>query len=156
MAGREQRKSLLGNDGFEQITEPQPSRHRGYTLTSPSPNDATIDIPLTNVQTNMSKTGSRKAQSFNEKTDRLDYGHAGRRRKIRESKERGEVNPMGKIYKKILGFSIVTRYFLYLLPMSMLIAVPIVIGATVSKEANFGDVRIGMSRSTFFERAILR
>jgi hypothetical protein len=48
----------------------------------------------------------------------------------------------GKIYDKIWRFSIITRYFLYVAPLALCIAVPIVIGATTAKEAAIGGVRI--------------
>ena len=50
---------------------------------------------------------------------------------------------MGKLYKRILNFSIITRYFLYLFPVGSLIAVPIVVGATAAPNARIGGVRIG-------------
>ena len=52
------------------------------------------------------------------------------------------LNRMGKIYNKILNFSIVTRYFIYVLPLALAIAVPIAVGATVAMDARIGGVRI--------------
>jgi hypothetical protein len=49
---------------------------------------------------------------------------------------------MGEIYTAILNFSVVTRYFLYVLPLAAIIAVPIVVGATAAKGAKIGGVRI--------------
>ncbi|KAL8744805.1 MAG: hypothetical protein Q9184_007952 [Pyrenodesmia sp. 2 TL-2023] len=49
---------------------------------------------------------------------------------------------MGKIYDKVLNFSIVTRYFLYVLPLALLIAIPIIVGATAKQKAAIGGVRI--------------
>ncbi|MCJ1288165.1 hypothetical protein MMC26_007520 [Xylographa opegraphella] len=124
-----------------------------------NPNDATIDIPLSTVST---RTGARRADtarspagtvfspgSPNEKTSMFKHYTGGRRRKVdpqdaaRQIRD-GEdtLTKMGEIYNKILEFSIVTRYFLYVLPLAIMIAVPIIIGATVSQAANFGHVRI--------------
>ena len=56
--------------------------------------------------------------------------------------EDGALNSMGKVYKAIYNFSIVTRYFLYVLPLALGIAAPIVVGATTAKKATIGGVRI--------------
>jgi hypothetical protein len=81
--------------------------------------------------------------------------HRGGKRKLRKVDSRGQptgpykedsddgvLTIMGKIYTTILNFSIITRYFLYVLPLAAAIAVPIVIGATVAKGATIGGVRI--------------
>ena len=41
-----------------------------------------------------------------------------------------------------MNFSIVTRYILYVLPLAILIAIPIIIGATAAQHAALGGVRI--------------
>ncbi|KAL8852952.1 MAG: hypothetical protein Q9221_002202 [Calogaya cf. arnoldii] len=128
-----------------------------------NPRDATIDIPLTTVT---SRTGARKINSQsptgysrqesypdlrnNEKEPLRKRYPAGRRRKIKAN-ERGKMGAdgeedtltqMGKIYDKILNFSIVTRYFIYVLPLALIIAIPIVIGATAKPKATLGGVRL--------------
>lgn len=128
-----------------------------------NPNDATIDIPLTSVTTN---TGARKAenslpsngygqnpefvpQKNNEKAG-LFHRHVAGRRKVAEKssdekhmeREEGTMTQMGKIYDKILNFSIVTRYFVYVLPLALIIATPIIVGATAAQRAEIGGVRI--------------
>lgn len=116
--------------------------------------DATIDIPL---QTVVSHTPSHPRTVQNETmTEKGGLFHRdvhGRRRiqKV-DSKTSGAdhtgddgqdtLNRMGKIYNKILNFSIVTRYFIYVLPLALVIAVPIVVGATVAMDARIGGVRI--------------
>ena len=129
-----------------------------------SPNDATIDIPLTTVSSqghtgarkvagNPSPTLHRAASDFpianmNEKSGHYPTGLGGRRRKMeargRENKDRedGTLTAMGKVYTAVFNFSIITRYFLYVLPLALAIAVPIVTGATIAKGAKIGGVRI--------------
>lgn len=126
-----------------------------------NPNDATINIPLTQVQTSRSADARRPERSAsdaqtesqltmqNEKAGYFKRRAAGRRKKAaedrRHSEEDGEENAltqMGQIYNRILNFSIVTRYFLYVLPLAILIAIPIIIGATAVPEASFGHVRV--------------
>jgi hypothetical protein len=128
-----------------------------------NPNDATIDIPLTTVN-NHGQTGARKADATlspsgyfpptdvnNEKSGLFHHKHgvAGRRKRRdtngdgrRKEEEEGTITQMGKIYSAILNFSVITRYFLYVLPVGILIAVPIVIGATAAPKARLGGVRI--------------
>jgi hypothetical protein len=130
--------------------------------TMANPNDATIDIPLTQVNSR-GQTGARKATviaspteyfppqdaSNNEKGGLFHHKNGGRRKKRegndgRRTQEEGEgtITQMGQIYNAILNFSIITRYFLYVSPLAILIAVPIVIGATVAQKAQLGGVRI--------------
>lgn len=149
----------FSRQGFQQIQNPPSSR----TI---NPNDVTINIPMTAV-TGHSPTGARKAdasvtslahrtshespdRATNEKSpmfNRTDTG-LGRRRKFQQrglpqkDEEDGTLTSMGKIYDKILHFSIITRYFLYVLPLALAIAVPIVIGATIARKATVAGVQI--------------
>jgi len=131
-----------------------------------NPNDATIDIPLNKVP---SKTGMRRSDTYtppgsqtprptylqpqetsfnNEKATKPQRPVVGRRRTEDKRGKKGKdgeedtLTHMGIIYNKILNFSIITRYFLYVLPLAILIAMPIVIGATVAQNAQMGGVRI--------------
>lgn len=134
-----------------------------------NPNDATIDIPLTTV-TSRGQTGVRKADdtlsssgytsqptSSNQHLDEkagLFHGHVAGRRRIKGKDSEGgtgsaaygeeedTLTRMGKIYNKVMNFSIIARYFVYVLPLAAVIAVPIVIGATVAHNARLGGVRI--------------
>ena len=122
-----------------------------------NPNDATISIPMSNVSNG--KTGARKTNPYtpattgapeqlNEKAGFYQRHVAGRRRKeARTAKKNSEgeeeiITQMGIIYNKILNFSVVTRYFLYVLPLATIIAIPIIIGATAAQNATLGGVRI--------------
>ena len=126
----------------------------------PNPKDATIDIPLSTVQT---QTGGRRSATFaqqntppqqhlNEKIGHHQRPVAGRRvtheMKAEKKKKNGEEQPtitrMGVIYDKILNFSIITRYFLYILPLAIILAIPIVIGATVAENEVWGGQKDGV------------
>ena len=139
--------------GFQHI----PKQSDSSTMSSP--NDATINIPMDNVNSNSSKTGARKTDSYtpaatgapeqlNEKAGFYQRHVAGRRRTEKKTGKRssdGEeeiITQMGMIYNKILNFSVVTRYFLYVLPLATIIAIPIIIGATAAQNATLGGVRI--------------
>ncbi|PGH27357.1 hypothetical protein AJ80_00835 [Polytolypa hystricis UAMH7299] len=130
-----------------------------------NPRDATIDIPLTTVHSHRS-TGARKADTVaspsayvphsdmmspqSEPNEKYGLFHSeGGRRKINtdlarqaESPEDGTLTRMGKFYDKILHFSVITRYFLYVLPLALLIAIPIIVGATAAPDARIGGVKI--------------
>jgi hypothetical protein len=101
-----------------------------------------------------------------------EKGFGGRRHRLTEDDQKlgsaaedGTVNKMGKFYLKVLNFSVVTRYFIYgkalapkipvecrtrtnrdqrriVLPLALLIAIPIIIGATAAQNARLGGVRI--------------
>ena len=149
-------QNRFSREGFQQLPN----------TSSPNmnnPNDATIDIPLTTVQTNKSggarkadrslsnpQTGSQSTME-NEKANYFKRHAAGRRKARTETTNRGKDNDgdgdtltqMGQIYNKILEFSVVTRYFLFVLPLAIVIAMPIIIGATAAQEATIdGRIRI--------------
>ena len=147
-------QSRFSRQGFQQLPNTSSSNMPH------NPNDATIDIPLTQVQTNKSG-GARKAERSlsdlqttsqstmqNEKPAYFKRRPAGRRKAAKNQRhtegdgEEDTLTQMGRIYNKILNFSIATRYFLYVLPLAILIAIPIIIGATAAPEASFGHVRI--------------
>lgn len=124
-----------------------------------NPNDVAIDIPLTKVQTSRS-TGARKANTnievTNEKTDPLEvkrsqshfHRRGGKRKRIEEqgkdnsNSQDGTLTAMGKVYDKIYHFSVVTRYLLYVAPVALMIAVPIIVGATAAPNARIGGTRL--------------
>jgi hypothetical protein len=56
--------------------------------------------------------------------------------------EQDSVNHLGKIYAKVLNFNVVTRNFIYILPLSIALAIPIIIFATVAKDTRAGGVRL--------------
>ncbi len=143
----------FSKEGFQQLPN-------SSTQNMINPNDATIDIPLTQVTT---KTGARKMETSpsgygshsafsteqqNEKAGYFPQHVAGRRKVAKENGRRGAageeevLTQMGKIYNKILNFSIITRYLVYVLPLALLFAVPIVVGATAAPKAEAGGVRI--------------
>ncbi|KAM3421824.1 putative MscS family protein C2C4.17c [Cercospora zeina] len=112
-------------------------------------NDATIDIPLEQVQTTASSGGGLRNASataenlqtntINEKQSTGGFFRGRRKKAQNDARKAYEEEPdtlttMGKVYNKILNFSIVTRYFLYVLPLGLLIAVPIIVGSFYSDE----------------------
>ena len=136
-----QRSSLLGDrSGFQRIPEMHQTRSGG---SGGSPDrDATIDIPLTTVATN--RSGQRKVDGLENNEKRGFHLRGGRRRPARDLRgtEVEGVNTMGKIYNRVLDFSIITRYLLYILPVGIVLAVPIIVGAILASKPTIGGVRI--------------
>lgn len=117
--------------------------------------DARIDIPLesvrpnsaeqasqgstTAVHTNNTSAQSRKRQMFRGRRSRpVSMGY--RSRKVGYDGEEDTVNTMGKVYKQIMAFSVLTRYLLYIIPLAAIFAIPIIVGATTGNEAQIGGV----------------
>lgn len=142
-------KGDRSSKGFQQLPDEN-------TPKMPNPNDVTVDIPLEKVST---KTGVRRSDTYkrsetfpeqhmDEKAGPPKRPAAGRRITTTGAAKKGgdgeedTLTRMGLIYNKILAFSIVTRYIVYVLPLAMLIAIPIIIGATAAPKAALGGVRI--------------
>ncbi|TQW00561.1 hypothetical protein V2A60_001636 [Cordyceps javanica] len=114
------------------------------------------DIPLTNVRSNVSSTGARKTaaginHSHNDSADSNGEkpGHHGRRRKIAPDnlKRQGtgdevERNALGRLYEKIVGFSVVTRYMVYVVPVGILLAIPLIV---LKVTGHRSDLTVGTS-----------
>lgn len=155
-------RKRFSREGFKPI----PNEHQQGAMHHN--NDATIDIPLEQVQTNASSTGGLRNQNVTAQVRQTQSNDLppnneksgffrGRRAKpvtgglqgtgrVGYDGEEDTLTTMGKIYNKIYGFSIVTRYFLYVLPLGILIAVPIIVGAILedrkSGPPGFGGVPI--------------
>lgn len=116
--------------------------------------DAAIDIPLQQV-TPPSETYQRSS-TMNEKAGLFHRtGANGLRRSIQPSaptlqptamtrpagppEEEDAITKMGVIYDRFFKTSTVTRYFLYILPLGLILVIPIVIGVTASKHATIGN-----------------
>lgn len=120
------------------------------------------DIPLTQVRTGGS-TGARRAGEGNvnpsdlgthatfhedEKAGHFHHLHGGRRKlRTLDSKGRAqtdgtEVNAMGRFYNRVTGFSVFTRYLLYVAPLALMIAAPIIVYAIVNRNAKIAGVKV--------------
>ncbi|KAK1761493.1 Mechanosensitive ion channel-domain-containing protein [Echria macrotheca] len=126
------------------LRSPRSPRNMGFMpIASHATNDMQ-DIPLTTVRSNASSSGARRADQTlanmamdgsEEKSGLFPRdGPAGRRRVNRELKRAGStmseetsLNAMGRLYYKIVSFSVVTRYLVYVVPVALLLAIPLVI-----------------------------
>lgn len=136
----------------------QESQQAGLSSSKSRNNDhIVVDIPLTPIRSNTSATGARKeGQAINrpdfkrEPTGETENGiyhkHMGRRRGRTMQTggdaslvdDEGTLNTMGRLYEKILNFSIVTRYLLYIIPLSLCFVTVILIGLFIAPHATIG------------------
>jgi hypothetical protein len=112
-------------------------------------NDRTTDIPL---QTVVSHTPSHSSPtgSNNEKSEKSHMFTRGRRKLAvvdsrtgaplppRANEEKTGLNRMGKIYTNIMNFSIITRYMIYVAPIALLLAIPIILSQTGTITGSIG------------------
>ena len=56
--------------------------------------------------------------------------------------EEVKVNGLGRFYNRIVNFSVVTRYLVYVLPIAILLAVPIVLYAVLKPKAFFASTGV--------------
>ncbi|KAL1607013.1 hypothetical protein SLS59_002715 [Nothophoma quercina] len=109
------------------------------------------DIPLQTVVSHTPSPTSDEKQS--EKSGILNgFSTRGRRQKVaiddrtgaplpsREvaGQEKTALNKMGRLYTKILNFSIVTRYMIYVAPIALLLAIPIILSQTKTITGEIG------------------
>ncbi|KAK2755106.1 hypothetical protein FQN54_006635 [Arachnomyces sp. PD_36] len=107
-----------------------------------APHNFTVDIPSPASSRNGDVVANESSlSSSGEITNSQKL--SGRRRVTLEraqqlnAPEDGSLTRMGKVYDKIVTFSVATRYLIYIFPLGLLLAVPIIFGATRH------DVRIG-------------
>ena len=130
---------------------PSLSRNSGFVQLSGGQNTMPAEegIQLTAVRSHAS-TGARRpgdmAQSSSVDTQQNEnekhhhhpfHRHRGRRQKKDETlgrkdtggseDERARLNFMGRLYYKIIGFSIVSRYLVYIIPIALMLAVPLIV-----------------------------
>ena len=137
-------------------------------------------IPLAPVRSVASSTGARKtaqgrvaspdspmnpAERVTTNAEKRTFFHHGRRKaKQPDGPSRSDtmvsndisLNAMGRLYKKIIGASVVTRYLVYVVPVGIILAVPlIVIGVTDNLRTPVGkapDVTSGTGANKKIEK----
>jgi small-conductance mechanosensitive channel len=122
------------------LRSPLSPRNMGFTPINSNAADMQ-DIPLRQVASNASSVGARRAEQTlqsmemqGEKSDMFEKaGFAGRRRAKGIGRadsslsQETSLNAMGRFYNKIISFSVVTRYLVYVVPIAILLAIPLVI-----------------------------
>ncbi|KAM7220856.1 Mechanosensitive ion channel domain containing protein [Rhypophila decipiens] len=146
------------------LRSPKSPRNMGFMPITHEMSNDMQEIPLRQIRSNASSSGARRIdqtiQSIEmdaneEKHNIFRSGPAGRRRVQKDLKRAGSsmtdetsLNAMGRLYNKIVSFSVVTRYLVYVVPVAILLGVPILIlGLTGNRDnVDLGDG----SRQTLF------
>lgn len=128
-----QRSFRLSNHGFQPLNG--------------NMDNQTTNIPL---QTVVSHTPTQSSPT-NEKSGGTGMFSRGGRRKLaivdsrtgaplppRPHEEKTALNRMGRIYTKILNYSIITRYMIYVAPVALLLAIPIILSQTGTITGSIG------------------
>ncbi|KAF3192392.1 hypothetical protein TWF106_001531 [Orbilia oligospora] len=127
--------------------------------------DHVVNIPLTPIESHRSlRTKEESVTAFNPSTDkvtrppfeRADHTldalgpferRGGKRRLLRDGQsfndgEETALTKVGLLYEKILNFSFITRWMIYIAPLALALAIPIIVGSTAAPNATIGGVRI--------------
>ncbi|KAI5928234.1 Mechanosensitive ion channel-domain-containing protein [Camillea tinctor] len=124
------------------------------------------EIPLTQVRSNASSTGARKpnqgvatgfSQSLSDEKVHEDtkhgFFHRGRRKAKEDTppstsdelaSEETSLNAMGRLYNRIIQASVVTRYLVYIVPVALLLAIPLIVLAATGNS----DIPVGRGAAT--------
>ncbi|EWC44741.1 hypothetical protein DRE_06519 [Drechslerella stenobrocha 248] len=151
MASHAQYPPQAGRAGF------QPGGDLNYQRLS---DDHVVNIPLTPIESHRSirskagtvrvddKEGRKPFERSESNTNTLSFQEktGGKRRLIKGSRtfdgEEDTLTKLGQIYEKILNFSFLTRWLIYIAPLALLLAIPIIVGATAAPTAELGGVRL--------------
>jgi len=119
------------------------------------PDGHVVHIPLSHIRSHASEKSrgddediATNTKMLREQTglDSLGQRNLGRRRIRGPGVEVGDpasLNRLGRFYERLINFSIVTRYIIYILPVSLILAIPTLIGGFgPGKDAKIGGVRI--------------
>jgi hypothetical protein len=127
--------------------QPSTSQHSDFR----EKDDHIVHIPLSPIRSNVSTGARKEGQTLPEtpegctQDNGIFHRRNGRRRAGSNGMQRsdeGALTTMGRIYDKVLGFSILTRYMLYIIPLSTLLLIPLLLSIKVFPNAKIGGVRM--------------
>ncbi|KAK6501151.1 hypothetical protein TWF481_008999 [Arthrobotrys musiformis] len=128
--------------------------------------DHIVNIPLTPIESHRSlRTKEESVTAFNPSSDKVsrppferagntldalgpfEKTAGGKRRLLKDGQsfndgEETALNKVGLLYEKILNFSFITRWMIYIAPLALALGIPIIVGATAAPNATIGGVRI--------------
>lgn len=113
------------------------------------------DIPLSTVKSRASSTGARRSDQVNvqlsDSTDADEKHHHHGRRKAAAPVRRGtdsedvSVNFLGRMYAKVINFNASLRYLIYIVPVGLILAVPIIVLSATGMQ---NDIPVGNQQET--------
>lgn len=105
------------------------------------------EIPLSTIKSRASTTGARRSEQVNavgsessEGGDSKDGALHGRRKALGPSRtdtgssEEGSMNVLGRMYAKVINFSASLRYLIYIVPVGLVLAVPLIVLAVTGQK----------------------
>lgn len=113
-----------------------------------------MTMPIEDMSSTTNVSEEKKTGLFHRKSSKKDAdaeGIIGRRKAVKTLGEKGKsgtwgddmgLNAMGRIYYKIIGFSTVTRYLVYVVPVALVLAVPLVV---IPVTGHYNDTHVGGS-----------
>ena len=149
---QQQRKSHDGRgQGEEQDADEEP--HRGMDSISLFGRYQSLPEDGEAADNNKNANMSEKAHLVPD----CDASSTGRRRRARhrkanngihddddddDTRDTENVNYLGRLYRAVRNSSLLVRYFIYITPGAVLLAIPIIVGATVARYATIGGVAL--------------
>lgn len=102
------------------------------------------DIPLSTIKSRASSNGARRPEQVNvplsdESETSDEKQHAGRRRLMpsrrgTDGSDDVSVNWLGRLYAKVIGFNASLRYLIYIVPVGVALAIPLIVLATTGRK----------------------
>jgi hypothetical protein len=147
--------SRLSRQGFQPLHE-----ESANNMSNPA------DIPLQTVVSHSPSHAATLREEKSASSEKRGLFHG--RRRVQKVDSRGNgyaapgaaqddedktaLNKMGKLYMKILNFSIVTRYMIYVAPLSLILAIPIILATTgvIKKGTTTGGEKDGANLRLLF------
>lgn len=135
------------NSGFIQLSN---TRSRPDTMPE--------DIPLSTIKSRASTTGARRSEQVNavgsessEDSNSKSGALHGRRKALGPSRtdtgssEEGSLNVLGRAYAKVIGFNASLRYLIYIVPVGLALAVPLIVLAVTGRKE---EIPVGSTTET--------
>lgn len=105
------------------------------------------EIPLSTIKSRASTTGARRSEQVNavgsessEDGDSKNGAFHGRRKALGPSRtdtgssEEGSMNVLGRMYAKVINFNASLRYLIYIVPVGLALAVPLIVLAVTGRK----------------------
>ncbi|TVY35576.1 putative MscS family protein [Lachnellula subtilissima] len=120
---------------------------------SSSPYSPPAQQPSLRARISQSTSSRNESPPSTEKASFAKLGGRRRRNGVTSTapqEEQDDLNKFGKLYEKILTYGTGTRYSIYILPVALILAIPVIVGATQVSDDPKKDPKIGGVRVVWF------
>jgi len=124
-----------------------------YPAANPSSFSPQSQQPSLRARTSQSTSGGNQSPQSTEKASFAKLGGRRQRSGVTSTapqEEQDDLNKFGKLYEKILTYGTGTRYSIYILPVALILAIPVIVGATQVSDDPKKDPKIGGVRVVWF------